>query len=242
MRPLSILAALAFAASPSAAQPIPPTRLTGDLSKGVSEQFEWLAKGSNLKVQLGVLDPNLSIDGLKAPTFWEALEAYAAKSGSRLSVNGANGTITFAKGKSRTAASLDGAFRIAANGVTARADAATGETAYTLGLDVQWEPRFPVFRIDAQPRIANAKDNLGNVLTVKSASVKSGVAGYSHAADVRVEGLTRAATKIASIAGEFTVTAAPKMLAFEFLDLAKLPVTKEIDGVKATLAKVLKRD
>lgn len=32
------------------------------------------------------------------------------------------------------------------------------------------------------------------------------------------------------------------MLAFEFADLAKLPVTKEIDGVKATLAKVLKRE
>ena len=242
MRTLSIFAVLALATASATGQPIPPTRVTDDLSKRAAELFANLDKQSNLKVKLGVLDPNESIEAWNSPTLWQALEAYAAKSGSRLSVNGETGTITFAKGKSRTAASLDGAFRIAASGITARADSVTGETTYALGLDVQWEPRFPVFRIDAQPRVSKAQDNLGNALTVKSASVKSGVAGYSHAADFRVEGLTRAAVKIASIAGEFTVTAAPKMLAFEFADLAKLPVTKEIDGVKATLAKVLKRD
>ncbi len=242
MRPLAILAVLAIMADPARGQPIPPTRLSGDLTTAVSKQFAQLAKGSNLKVQLGAIDPNLSLDDLKSPTFWEALEAYAAKSDARLVVNGAAGTISFAKSKSRTAASLDGAFRVAVQGVTAKNDDATGDTTYSLALDVQWEPRFPVFRIDAQPRIANAKDDRGTALTVRAAAVKSAVAGYAHTADVRIDGLARPAKAIANLAGEFTVTASPKMLAFEFADLTKLPATVEIDGVKATLQPVKKRD
>lgn len=242
MRTLPILAALIFSASSAVAQPVPPTIVSLNDSKKASELFAILEKQSGLKVQAGSLDPDAMVGPFSKKPFWDVLESLAAKTGTRLSVNGASQSITFAKGESKTAASLDGAFRIVSNGVTARADSTTGDSIYTLALDVQWEPRFPVFRIDAQPRVSKSKDNLGNALTVKMTSVKSGVIGYSHESDIRVEGLTRAATTIASIAGEFTVTAAPKMLAFEFADLAKLPVTMEIDGVKATLLKVIKRD
>ncbi len=242
MRSIGIIALLLGPAGPIAAQPIPPTLVSLDGTKTAADLFATLEKQTGIKVRAGSLDPDETVGPVSKKQFWDVLESLAAKTATRLSVNGASKSITFTKGVSKTAASLDGPFRIAANGVTANANAATGEISYTLALDVQWEPRFPAFRIDAQPRVSKAKDNLGNALSVKSASVKSGVAGYSHVADVRVEGLTRAATTIASIAGEFTVTAAPKMLAFEFTDLTKLPITKEIDGVKATLAKVLKRE
>lgn len=232
---------LLFAAAPLSAQTIPASRFTLDRPKSVADVLTLVEKQTGIKVRTGPLDSNAIVDANNS-TFWELLESMATKSGTRLTVNGANKTISFDKGPARTAASLDGAFRIAANAVTARADATTGETAYTLALDVQWEPRFPVFRIDSQPKIAAAKDDRGTSLRVNTAAVKSAASGYAHATELRVDGLTRKATRIAAIAGEFTVTAAPKMLVFEFDDLVKLPATKEIDGVKATLAKVLKRD
>lgn len=196
---------------------------------------------SGIKVSAGAVDGAATVGPFAKKPLWEVLEAVAAKTNTRLAVSGGK-PITFDAGRATTAASLDGPFRVAEKGVTAKIDAATGRTSYVLELDVHWEPRFPVFRIDAQPRVTGAADDLGNRLTVRETSVKSAVAGFSHVAEVRVEGLTRKATAIAQITGEFSVTASPAMLAFEFDDLTALPATKEKDGVKATLTKVVKRE
>ena len=64
------------------------------------------------------------------------------------------------------------------------------------------------------------------------------IAGVAvHSSTVRLAGLTRDSRKIAVLAGEFTVTAAPKMLAFRFDDLtAKPPVAAPAqEKVTATL-------
>jgi hypothetical protein len=242
MRSFICAVVLSSVAPWAAAQAIPPTRLKLDGAKTAAEWLDRIEKQSGLKVRIGTVDPSAAFAPPANATFWEALESLATRSDSRLLVNGANRSIAFAKGPPRTAASLDGAFRVVAQGVTAKADAATGDSSYSLALDVQWEPRFPVFRIDAQPRVSRAVDDRGVNLTVKSASVKGAVTGYAHGAEVRIDGLSRSSKTIASLAGEFTVTASPKMLAFEFADLTKLPATVEIDGVKATLQPIKKRD
>lgn len=233
---------LLIAAPWAAAQPIPPTRLKLDGTKSAATLFDRIEKQAGLKIQAGRLDPTSAFVPPAEATLWNALESLANQTGTRLLVNGANRSISFAKGPAKTAASLDGAFRVAVQGVSAKLDGATGDASYSLALDVHWEPRFPIFRIDAQPRVSRAVDDRGTALTVKTASVKGAVAGYSHVADVRIDGLTRPANSIAAFDGEFTVTASPKMLAFEFADLTKLPATVEIDGVKATLQPVKKRD
>ncbi|MBL8864299.1 MAG: hypothetical protein JNK93_01925 [Planctomycetia bacterium] len=226
----------------ASAQPIPPTRLKLDGTKTAAALFDRIEKQTGLKIQAGTLNPASAFIPPAAATFWSSLESLADQTGTRLIVNGANRSISFAKGPAKTAASLDDAFRVAVQGVSAKLDGATGEVSYSLALDVHWEPRFPVFRIDAQPRVSRAVDDRGTALTVKTASVKGAVAGYSHVADVRIDGLARPAKSIAAFDGEFTVTASPKMLAFEFADLTKLPATVELDGVKATLQPVKKRD
>lgn len=173
-------------------------------------------------------------------TQWELLERIATHTKSRLVFR--DQKIAFVKGPAKSSASLDGAFRIAPKSVIARMDAITGETDYTLAVDVQWEPRFPVFRIDAQPRLAQLLDDRGSKLEFKPASIKSAVSGYGYTSEIRVQGLDRQSRSIASFIGEFTVTASPRMLAFEFADLTKLPATTTIDGVKATLSKIVKRE
>jgi hypothetical protein len=231
-----------IAAPLATAQPVPPTRLALDGAQAAGAVFDRVNEQIGLKIQTGPLNRETAFVPPADTTFWKTLDALADQTGTRLVVNGANRSIAFAKGPAKTDASRDGAFRIAVQGVTAKLDAATGETTYSLGLDVHWEPRFPVFRIDAQPRVSRAVDDRGTALTVKTASVKGAVAGYSHLAEVRIDGLARAVKSIDAFDGEFTVTASPKMHAFEFADLTKLPATVEIDGVKATLQPVKKRD
>jgi hypothetical protein len=223
------------------AQSVPPVRLDLAGVKTAAELAARIEKQTGLKTPLGSVAPSAAVEFRAAATYWEALETLAAATGARVVPNPGARSATFAKGPARTAASLDGAFRIAAQSITAKADAVSGDTFYSLVLDVHWEPRFPVFRIDAAPRIIRAADDRGTALTVKTAAVKSAVSGYAHAADIRIDGLTRSAKTIAAISGEFTVTASPKMLAFEFADLTKLPATVELDGVKATLQPVRKR-
>ncbi|WP_149113542.1 hypothetical protein [Limnoglobus roseus] len=222
--------------------PILATTVTVEKPTTLSELLKRVENQSGLKVEVGTLDADAVVPAAGKKPFWELLESVAATTNTHLAINGASKSIAFAAGRSATAASLEGPFRISNKSITAKIDGVTGQSGYVVALDVHWEPRFPVFRMDAQPRITSAKDDLGNALRVRETSVKTAITGYSHTAEVRVEGLTRKAGAVAALAGEFTVTASPKMLAFAFDDLSTLPVTKQLDGVKATITKVLKRE
>jgi hypothetical protein len=226
-----------------AADPIPPTRFPQFPAANLGDGLAALEKQTGWKFDRGSLDAKTRLEPIPDDaSFWQRLERIAFDANSHLVVGNRGELFAFAPGKAKTSPSLDGAFRTSARHVAAQADATTGQAAYTLALDLNWEPRFPVFRVSAQPKVVTALDNRGQKLTVPMTSVNSAVVGYSHRSDIRIEGLTRESRLISQIAGEFTVTAAPKMLAFVFDDLTVLPITKELDGVKATLTKIQKRE
>jgi hypothetical protein len=160
--------------------------------------------------------------------FWEALELVADQTGNRIVLHDGGRKIALAdRGKSREVSSIRGPFRVVAERVTARTLLDDGVTIYEVLLNTHWEPRFPVFRIDAEPAITKAADDRGVALTGSGGKARSQPAGAAaHAATVRLSGLTRESRKIATLDGYFTVTASAKMLSFRFPDLAaKTPVT-----------------
>jgi hypothetical protein len=124
--------------------------------------------------------------------------------------------------------------------VLARTDAVRGSTTYDLVLDVTWEPKLAVFRIDSVPTVRAARDDRGRVLTARAVAAKSAVTGGSHAMELRLDGLTRDSRAIASLAADFRVTAAPKLVKFEWSDWQRLPTSAAQDGVTVTIARVRK--
>ncbi len=242
MKHALILVLLGAGIPATATEPIPPTYFASDSRKSITEVLDEIRQKTGFPIQLNSKDTQILIDPFPKTSFWGVLERIAEKTNSHLEPVGQNRALVFQIGRSRSASSLDGAFRFVPAAVTARTDLTTGRSDTTLSIHVGWEPRFPVFRIDAQPKITAATDDLGNKLSVTSASVKSAVTGYHHTADVRINGLTRNAKALAVFEGEFQVTASPKMLAMEWTDLTTVPASKTIDGVKATITKILKRD
>ena len=176
--------------------------------------------------------------------FWFALEMVASQTGNRI-VLGDNGRkiALEPRGKSYEVSSVHGAFRIVARQVVGRFQLDAGSVFHEVQLDVHWEPRFPVFRLDSSPRITKATDDRGTALAMQAVGARSQPTGALHAATVRLGGITREAKRIATIEGNFNVTASEKMLAFTFDDLTKgksviaLPAK---DKVIATLKRVEK--
>jgi hypothetical protein len=176
--------------------------------------------------------------------FWFALEFTASQTGNRIALHDSGRKIALEpRGKSYEVSSIHGPFRVVAREVVGRLQLDTGTAFHELHLDVHWEPRFPVFRLDSTPKISRATDDKGKALTVHSAGVRSQPTGALHAATVRLGGITREAKRIAQIEGAFTVTASEKMLAFTFDDLSKgkTPVAAAAkDKVAASLRRVEK--
>lgn len=97
--------------------------------------------------------------------FWYALELVADQTGQRIALSGDGGTVALVpRGKSREVSRVSGPFRVVARQVVGRALLDEGTTAHEVRLDVHWEPRFPVFRIDSAPTITEARDDRGTAL------------------------------------------------------------------------------
>lgn len=153
--------------------------------------------------------------------FWDVLEAVANQTGHRIALHENGRKLALEpRGKSREVSAVSGPFRVVARQVVARYNLELGQTVYEAELDAHWEPRFPVFRIDAHPTITKAADDQGRPLTAPAVKSRVHPGGFVHPMTVRLGGLTRAARKIAVLAGDFGVTAAPEMLPFRFTDLA----------------------
>lgn len=178
--------------------------------------------------------------------FWFALEMMASQTGNRIVIGEGGRKIALEpRGKAYEVSSIHGAFRIVAKQVVGRLHLESGTVSHDVLLDVHWEPRFPVFRLDSAPKIDSITDDRGVKLDAASGGSKSQPVGYTHSTSVRINGITREPKRIANISGNFTITASPKMLSFECADLTKGKSAVDLPkqaGVAAVLKSVEKDD
>ena len=169
---------------------------------------------------------------------WPLLTEVAKASGGRLAVASKGRAVVVEKGVPPPA-SIDGAFRVAVKQVVCRRDFDTGRSVTEVTLEVHWEPRLPVFRIDTEPRGTFGAEEM-------TPSVgKSAVSGSAFTSVVRLPAIPRSvggqsasgrihAVDSFSLTSKFTVTAAAKMLQFRVGDTSK-PTTLTQEGVTFTL-------
>jgi hypothetical protein len=239
-----------FVAADTPPLPIPPRAIRMDRPNGMlGEVVAGLVKQTGFAISYPPGAKDETIDALFQGTpFWDALEAVADRTGHRIALSENGRRIALdPRGKCKEVSAVAGPFRVVARQVWARYNLELGQTAYEVQLDAHWEPRFPVFRIDSVPAITKAADDKGTPLTTSPIKASAHPSGFIHTMPVRLGGLTRESRKVAVLAGDFAVTAAPEMLAFRFPDLtAKLPAVGELPGdaagrVKGRVAASLRR-
>jgi hypothetical protein len=239
----TILAVLLIAAASLAAgEPVPAGRITLDGQPRTHEQMAAIIRAATgLAVDFGIKD-NFGDAVAQNEPFWKFLERMKAEG--RVNVfqlkdHGAR--ITIDKGKPAwKPASVDGAFRVVAHEVVARRVQDQAGGIYEVTLDVHWEPRIPVFRIESTPTLVTAVDDRNVLLGMVTGNSKSPV-GDAHMfrTTFQLKGLSRESKSIAKLEGLMTVTAAPKWLTFNYDDFnAKLPVVKESEGVSVSITKL----
>jgi hypothetical protein len=188
----------------------------------------------------------------KDTPFWEALQQAADRSDTRVTLaDGGRKVALVPRGASKEVAATSGAFRVVAHEVEARARLELGVVFHRVHLFIHWEPRLHVYRIN-KLAINKVADVPGSKPSAAPAVIRflpdGAVAGQSATPDskdritVTVNGLTRASERLTVLAGEFTVAAADRLLAFAFDPTQKLPVAQKDSGVTATLKRVEKID
>ncbi|HKB01034.1 MAG TPA: hypothetical protein VKD90_02390 [Gemmataceae bacterium] len=145
--------------------------------------------------------------------FWKALERFADETNSRIVTTG--GKIALRPGKSHSPSHVRGPLRFTVRETSARGDLEAGTSTYDITLEVAWEPWLNTYRIDTSPKITEAKDDTGKVLSVGPAGPRTFTANHSAPLAVRPMGLTREAKKL-TLKGSITVTIADELLTFEF--------------------------
>lgn len=169
--------------------------------------------------------------------FWEALETAADRTKSRLTLRDGGSAVWFEpRTGNREISAVSGPFRIVARAVTGRLLLDQGLTFHDVELDVHWEPRVPVFRIDTQPRITKAEDDRGTALRSDGGSARHYPTSPHTDMKFRLMGLTRESKQIATVAGEFRATAAEELLKVPFKNLGgKFPMKQTVSGVQITV-------
>lgn len=237
-----LLTGITLAGEPAATpRPVPATILStkaGPLSTVAAE----ITKQTNIPIDLSGVDAKAVIpDRFDRQSFWTVLEKLADRSGSRIVLESA--AVRFVKradGMKPAASTVDGPFRIVVKKVVSTKDFDTGLNEYQVHLEVQWEPRFPVYLIDSEPAVKSASA-AGKPLAAEAPTGRVLPTGYFHPAVVRFSSMPRGATKIDSLSGSFRVVAAEKFLSVEFADLTgDKPVSQTVDGVKVTMKPIRK--
>lgn len=176
--------------------------------------------------------------------FWDALQQCADKTNTRIALSeGGRKVELVPRGNAVEIAATSGAFRVVAQQVVGRALLDQGVTFHDVFLLVHWEPRLRVYRIDTAPKVTKVTDASGAKITVEGGSSQVLPTNATSEMRVRLSGLPRKSDRITSLAGEFTVTAADKMLAFAFeAPDGKLPDAQKRDNVSATLRRLQKKN
>ncbi|HYH66016.1 MAG TPA: hypothetical protein VD866_15065 [Urbifossiella sp.] len=235
---LAVLATAAAASAPAQQPgklPFPAWRVSADKGTVGSAAAE-LTRQTGVPIAVPADAAGRTCAGVKEAPFWDALDRLAASADLRVSLRDAGRAVELLpKGASREVVSTAGPFRVVAKQVTGRALLAEGMTVYDVQLDLQWERRYHVFRVDSNPQITHVADDRGVLLQPQTAGAKTQPTGAVHAASVKLGGIAREAKRVGVLKGSFAVTASEKLLDFRFDVAAKkaAPVVKE--GVSAAL-------
>jgi hypothetical protein len=220
----------------SAQSPFPAQRLVFAQEQLTLRQFvETLNQQSGMVLELGSLDPTSKIS-LKNGHFWESLDLVASQTGSRLlPIRKGAGLRLVKSPQPGPSPAYDGPFRLAVRQISSVKDFDLGQNNTEIALDLNWEPRYPVFRIESEPLIRDARTDTGLKLEFQPNRTKIPLNGSQHQPTIRLKGIPRAA-KTVSIQGEYTITAAEKMLNLPFT-FAKVPEKQTLEGVTVTLSR-----
>jgi hypothetical protein len=231
--------AIAAAMADSPAAKLAPTRIRlKQTDATLADAGQALAKASGMMIEV---DPRIARLSSKLAftdvPFWDALEQIARDADAKIVIQDDGRKLRLEpRGPSNLVSAVSGPFRVVARNVIGRALLDAGATFHDILLDVHWEPRYPVYRIDTVPTIKSAKDDKGNNLLADSSISFQHPSGASAELRVKLTGLPRAAGKIAVLEGVFRATAAEKLLTIKFDDLtAKSAVTKTQDRVSIVL-------
>jgi hypothetical protein len=239
IRTLSAAAALLGASAMAVQKPGPPSRTLSPTTITVKQTDSALAdvagilgraSGLGIKADANVTKARCPVDFQGVP-LWSALEKAAAVTNAKLIISDGGRTITLApRGAAKEISSVSGPFRVVVRGVTGRLNLDSNVPIHELDLLVHWEPRYPVFRIDSNPKISAAKfDRTGDIITDSSISRHHPTNAMTEM-KIRLAGLPRRAPKIDVVAGEFRATAATQLLTFGFNDLAATSTQEKIAG------------
>lgn len=225
------------AATPIAAKKFTFRALNSNVQAVVSE----LTKQTGLEVDLTGIDGKLPINAaFDNSDFWNVIDLIANQSKSRVVIGRRGKAVSLVKStRLQAPVSVDGPFRIAAQAVDSRIDLLSGQRLYDLTLELAWEARLPVYRVDAHPTITNGKDDAGRAITVKPFDARNPVDGVSTVLRIPLDGLSRDSKQISVLQGSFRVTASDELLHFHFDHLTQSAVAKQ-KGVEVTLRKFAK--
>jgi len=244
---LAVAVAIATAAPPETVR-FKPTPVTFSNANATLNDVAVGLSKSSAGVTVAVESPEAAkakcpVDFTGTP-FWEALETAADASKTRITLrDGGKRVILEPRPNRREISAVSGPFRIVPRSVTGRLLLDSDTIFHDIQLDVHWEPRLPVFRIDGNPRITKAIDDRGTALTVAAGNARHHPSTSATDMRVRLTGLTRESKRIGVLEGEFRATASAQMLAIPFENLGdKLPATKTEEGVKVTLQSFTKTD
>lgn len=169
--------------------------------------------------------------------FWDALETLADRTKSKLALRDGGRTVVLVpRTGGREVSAVSGAFRVVPRSVTGRLLLDQGAPFHDVDLDVHWEPRVRVYRIDSAPHITKAVDDRGTALAAAASGSRHHPTDALTDLKVRLTGVTRDSRQIATLAGEFRATAAERLLSVPFKNLAaKYPITQKVGGVSVVL-------
>lgn len=221
--------------------PVAPRLVTHKSTGTLADISAELAKQTDLAFDLSGVDGTAKVNAnFNNTPLWTAVESVADQANCFVSVVG--NKVKLSKrpnGVGAVPSSVDGPFRVVLKRVVCIRNLERADTECEVHVEVQWEPRFPVYLIDGDPA-ANATAGKQKIAT-DAPTGRAMPTGYTHSATIRLKNVPRDAKQLDEITGNFRLVAAAKMLAVEFKDLTgDKPQTQTVEGVSVTLNPVKK--
>ena len=167
-------------------------------------------------------EPDLAIAvNLQQATFWQAVDAVAAASKSKVVVSPRDGAVSLVRAAADDRVpptSYDGDFRVRVLRITSNRDLDSTRSSCTLSLEVGWVPTLRPLFLESQVQQLRVLDEKGKVVpVVEEGSSLAPVDGrYSFTIDLGLPGFPRSDAHIGAVEGKLTAVAPSKMLSFRF--------------------------